>query len=111
MFGSILGTLHVLQDAGLSMAIVVIGLKAFSLISTRIANWFWEIVTCCFVALLYKYGQAWCLHIYHGYPLSMNQLTQSESWAHLMIAFWSGLGGGVVGWIGWTLVANKNRWN
>ncbi|MBP6020292.1 MAG: hypothetical protein KA735_12435 [Burkholderiaceae bacterium] len=111
MVGSISGTLHVLQDAGLPMAIMVVVVKACSLISTKVENWFWEILTCCFVALLYKYGQAWCLHVYHGYPLSMSQLTKGESWTHLIVAFWSGLGGGVVGWTGWTFVANKNRWN
>lgn len=109
MVESIGGLLHVAQDVGSLMGIFVFLMRALSLASDFIANWFWEIVTCFFVALMFKYGQAWCMHIYHGYSLSAAQLTDGEAWDHLVVAFWAALGGGAVGLVGWGLVVNKGR--
>jgi hypothetical protein len=109
LIGSISAVVHVVEYSGVLMFSTVVLAKALGLGSLRITDWFWEIVGCCFIFLMYEYGQPWCMNAYHGYPLANFRLTDGETWAHLVVAFWSGLGGAAVGLIGWRFVADKNR--
>lgn len=94
-------TASVALAAFIFMSIVVILTKFFGLWSSWLKQRGTWVIAVLFLGLLVYYGWDW--FFFQEDALQAQRHTQEFFWRRLVTAFWSGVVGIVVGWLGWEI--------